>query len=204
MADWQKTISDLAKCEDFSGQPYYYHVLGIFERGFESPVELKNGECVLRSNKDYELRVLHWDPSADSHTGHKETQWLKLDALEPWLEIRTSPLLAIDCPYDVGSVEIRTGSVSRKEHGLLVLRDDENGHPQNRIKVELCLPVKVKGTIVRTVLYGIALGTLLTSQQLIAIFSNKDVQAAVPLTIAAIALGMGTGLLLALGISKPL
>jgi hypothetical protein len=203
IGDWQSIIRELANHDDFSKEPYYFRVLGIFERGQNEPVALENGECVLRSNKGYAVAVFHWDPKADSHTGKKATQWLKLDTYEPWLEARTNPILTIDAPYDVSSVEIRTGNISREEHGLVVLRDTDNDEASERLAIELPLPVKVKGTFVGTILIGIGLGLLLTSQQLIAIFSNKDVEAAVPLTIAAIILGMATGLWLAFGLPRP-
>jgi len=201
---WQTIVSKLKKCEDFTRQLYYYTVEGLFEGIGKSRVHLRNGEYVLRSSKDYELRVFHWDPTADAHAGHGENQWLRLDVVEPWLQVRTNPILAIDSPYDLKSVQIRTGSAVRREHSSMFLHEGNQGLLSDRISVELYLPVTIKGTMGRSVSYGLIVGCLLTAQQLLAIFSRDHVGPWIPLTIAAAVLGLVTGFFVAFGMRKPI
>ena len=207
LEDWQTIIKQLRQREDFSKEPYFCTTEGIFKRRTNHRAVLADGEYVLRSDQDYELRIFHFDPDSDAHTGHKPTHWLKLEVTAPWLQIQTDSLLAIDSPYDLKSVHLRSGSTVRQQYGMLVMKDqvNESGtsadtHEQS---FEVYLPVKIKGGILRTGLVGVLLGALLAAQQLLVLFSRLPAKPPVLITIAAVILGLGTGLLVAFGVRKP-
>lgn len=207
LEEWQTIVKQIRQREDFSQVPYFCTIEGLFNGKTDERVALTNGQYVLRSNKDYELRVFHFDPDSDAHTGYKQTRWLRLKVGAPWLQLQTSPLLAIDSPYDLKSVRLISGSTVRQQYSSLVLKDEgaeaTNSAVRDEQALELYLPVRIKGSVFRTTLYGLILGTLLAAQQLLVLFAQPPVKAAIPLTVAAIALGLGTGLFVALGLRKP-
>jgi hypothetical protein len=207
LADWEVIVKQIRQREDFSKVAYFCTIEGLFERTTGKRLVLSNGEYVLRSNKDYELRIFHFDPDSDAHTGYKQTRWLRLSVIGPWLRFPTNPLLAIDSPYDVKSIHLISGSTARQQYSSLVLKDEATTAANNTINseqsLEMYLPVRIKGTVWQTSLYGLVVGTLLASQQLLVLFSQPVITNPIRITIATMVLGLGTGFVVAFGLSKP-
>src|SRR6185369_13569982 len=154
LEDWQLIVQQIRQREDFDRVPYFCTLEGLFERRSGERVALSDGEYILRSNNDYELRVFHFDPDSDAHTGYKQTRWLKLSVVGPWIQLPTSPMLAIDSPYDLKSIRLICRSTIRQQHSSLVLKDEQvNARDKsNEQGIELYLPMQIKGTIWRTTL----------------------------------------------------
>lgn len=207
LEDWQGIVKQIRQREDFSQVAYFCTIEGIFKRKTDERVFPENGEYVLGSNQDYELRIFHYDPDSDAHTGYKQTRWLRLRVVAPWLHLQTSPLLAIDSPYDLKTVHLISGSTVRQQYSSIVLKDEgidaENNPVRDEQSLELHLPVRIKGAIWKTTLYGLILGALLAAQQILILFAQPSVRAPIPLTVTAVVLGLGTGLFVAHGLRKP-
>jgi hypothetical protein len=204
VGDWQQIATQLRGREDFSTQPYFFLVEGLFRRQKRIKddilVELENGEYCLRSGQDYELRIFHFDPDSNAHTGWKPTQWLKLDVSTPLLTLRNNPLLSIDSPYDLKSIHFSTGETNRKEYGSFFLHPNES----QEIVPDLYLPVSVKGDWWKAVRNGFILGALLTAAQLVSVFSKEKIDNWQAVTILVVVLGFLTGFFVSLGMRKPL
>jgi hypothetical protein len=204
IGDWQELATQLRTREDFSTQPYFLLVEGLFRRQEGTrdgvPVELDDGEYRLQSGKDYELRVIHYDPDSDEHTGGKATRWLKVDASLPLLTLRSNPLLAVDSPYDLKSIRFSTGETNRSEYGSLFLhaKDDEEIVP------ELYFAVSVRGDWWKATRNGLILGILLTATELVTVLSKGNVENWQVVTSLCVLLGLTTGFFVSLGMRKPL
>lgn len=200
--DWDGTIAELVKHDDFKDQTYFLNIRGVFARGNTNPVELKDGECILGSENEYELKLYYLNPKPDPN--NQAVQWLNVEATDPWLRIET-PHLPLDSFYDVIPVQLGTPNAgSHAERTVLMFHDKEPIQNGNRLRIELYVPVRVEGTFLRTLIYGSALGVLLAFQQLIAIFSSKELRYSKTwLVVAAFGLGILTGIFLAFGLAKP-
>ena len=198
--DWQRIVEELSKYQDFSAQPYYFKFVGLFEKDATDPVCLKDGAYTLHSDRYYELRILHWDPSADPHSGHKDILSIKVRVTESWFKVRTNSILTIDSPYDVDAVLMKTGSATRTEEGLLELVEQQENPSLNRLPVELYLSIKLQGSFWKTVLYGFFIGALLWAQQYV---TSPPANRAAPVQLAAFAIASITGFFIAFAIPKP-
>lgn len=204
---WQVIVSQIREREDFSREAYFCTIEGLYERRSDERVALSNGEYVLAANTDYELRIFHYDPDSNPHTGSKPTHWLRLNVVGSWLRLPTNSLLAIDSPYDLKTIRLISGNTVRQQHSSLVLKDEgvkEARRPvKNEQALELYLPVRIKGSMLRTVSSAVVLGTLLSAQQLLVLFT-QTVKAPVITTLATIVLGLGIGFFVAFGLRKPI
>jgi len=202
ISEWRKTITELAKHGDFKDQTYFLNIVGIFGRGSATPVELKNGESILSSENEYELKLFYVNPTWDR--SRQEVQRLKVAATDSWLKVE-SPPVSLDSPYDLAPIRLRTPDPGLNDQRTLIMVHDRDPiQGSARLPVELYVPLTVKGTFRKRLAFGFILGILLTCQQMIAIFSSKELRySKVLLFIAALVVGVGTGILLALGLPKP-
>jgi len=207
LEDWEKIVGQIRQREDFSKVAYFYTIEGLFERGNDKSVPLSEGEYVLRTNKHYEFRVYHIDPDSDAHTGNKETQWLRVGVIGEGLRIPTTPLLAIDSPYDLKTIRLISGSGVMTQHASIILKDegilDKRNNDEKVQRLELYLPVKLKSALFRTSLYALILAALLGSQQFLLLLAQEPLKAPVRMVSAAIILSVVTGVFLAFGLRKP-
>jgi hypothetical protein len=195
----------------------------LFQSNSGSKIAPAGGQYVLSAGKDFELRVFHYDPDADAHTGYKATRWLRLSSVDPGLQLRSNPLLAIDSPYDLKSIQIRTGSTLANQYSSLELTDvpksDRNDSSksepncatkavvaresaQNEDALHLFLPVKITGSVWRNVGLASVLGVLLTMQQLVSLFSKPDANPSAVIILLTILLGIVTAVVAVFGLRR--
>lgn len=69
---------------------------------------------------------------------------------------------------------------------------------------EVDLPVQIKGSFGRTLMYGIVIGMLLAGPQIVAAFSNPSLPAsnAALVSIVSSVLGLGAGIVAAFGLKR--
>ena len=113
---WQTIAKQLKARKAFAGESYFCTIDGLSQSNSETKIAPVKGQYVLGADKDFELRIFHYDPDTDAHSGYKATRWLRLAAVEPGVQLRSTPLLAIDSPYDLKSVQIRTGSTLANQY----------------------------------------------------------------------------------------
>jgi hypothetical protein len=204
---WQAIITQLSQCEDFAHQPYFHMVEGLFRRkkgvADGERVHLVDGEYHLDARSEYELRVFHFDPTSDAHSGIGTTQTLQLDAPSPLFSMRSSPILVIDSPYDLKSIHFGTGETNRLTYGSLCLQP-QAGKPEDQMVPELFFPATVRGDSARLVRNSLVLGLLLSATQLIAVFSKGTFDGWRLVALLIVALGFGTGFFVSFGMRKPL
>jgi hypothetical protein len=205
---WKRTVKELSEHQDFSGQVCFFNVLGLFRHvdgdTMRDAMRIVDGACNLSPNHYYELQLYHWDPSADSHSGQGDVFSVNVQVKEPWLEIRTNPILTIDSPYDINVVLMKTRSTTQTEYGLLQVGEKSDHTLVTRLPLELDLPVRLKGSNLKTVLYGLLIGTLLLAQQhVLSPINNQATHQPVILQVIAVALAYVTGLFVAYAIPKP-
>ncbi len=203
---WQTITKQLRAREDFSKQSYFFLIEGLFhmKEGAESVlVSPVQGEYRLSPNRDYEFRLIHYDPDSDEHTGEKPTESLKFDASTPLLTLKSTPLLIIDSPYDLKSVHFSTGDGTRTEYGSLSLHF-EKPLAGSDVVLDMSFPLSVKGNKQKLLWNGIFLGVLLTATQLVSIFSKGGVDHWKIVSFVAVILGFLTGFFVSFGMRKPL
>jgi hypothetical protein len=205
--DWQTIVAQLQHRDDFSKQSYFFLIEGLFHRRPRKPdgvlVALQNGEYLLQAGQDYELRIFHYDPDSDEHTGEKPTEFLKVELSHPLLTPRGDPLMIIDSPYDEKFLRFSTGEPIRKEYGSLFMRPKKTGIEEQSVP-ELYFPICVKGSIWKAIRNGFILGSLLTATQLVTILSNGKPENWHTIIILEVLLGLSAGFFVSLGMSKPL
>jgi hypothetical protein len=204
---WQTIAKQLKARKAFAGESYFCTIDGLFQSNSETKIAPVKGQYVLGADKDFELRIFHYDPDADAHSGYKATRWLRLAAVEPGVQLRSTPLLAIDPPYDLKSVQIRTGSTLANQYSSLVLNDESRvDDPQKSAPhentLQVFLPVKITGSVWRNAGLVLGLGILLTVQQLVSLYSKPDANPGGMIVVLTILLGMLTALVAVFGLRK--
>src|SRR5258706_6470543 len=95
---WQRIIRVLGQSLDFSCEPFFFAVEGLYARGSTAACEVENGEYVLRSETDYCVKLFHYHPDGDKHVMTVGVGTIKVDVSSPQLESITSPTLPIESP----------------------------------------------------------------------------------------------------------
>lgn len=203
---WQQVIRQLWKRTDFNQELFFFTVVGLYPRVASEPsepVRPESGEFILKSEKDYELRMFHFHPDGDSHTMAKNAGMLKVEVAKPHLESVTTPTLPVDSPYDLKAFHFRSARPNKVEFTSIVVRVENrtDGKPSES-QPELYLPAKVKPSWFKSGLSMVLLAVLLFAQQYIA----ASAKGAVDLSslLALLALAIGTALLVVFGLRKPL
>jgi hypothetical protein len=227
--DWQTIVTQQRGQEDFADQPYFYMIEGLFRREQRrSPIRhnyrnvkglfphvqsrtvdvgvgLIKGEYRLQSRCAYELRIFHYDPDSDAHTGGKKTGWLKMDVSSPLMIPRSSPLLAIDSPYDRKSIHFSASETNRTEYGSLFIHTGKaDTDTEEQLVPDLYLPATITSDVWAIVKNGFVLGFLLTITQLVTVFSRGIIPGWEVITVFIILLGFSTGLWVSWGMRKPM
>jgi hypothetical protein len=200
---WVRCIDELRASADFSQQPYFFMIEGIFYTDRRSRCKPdEHGNFVLNPSSEYEFRLFHYDPDADVHTGDKATRVLTINAAAT-ITLRTSSRLAIDSPYDLKVVRFSTSRTTNREFASLILKRSEPEPDPLDLYPELFFPIEVRGAIVRGVVNGLVLGLLLSAQAGLAVLARASPAQWLLEASAAIALGVCTGLFVSFGMKKP-
>lgn len=201
---WEAVVKQLWQSPDFDKQPLFYAVGGLYEGPVGSPTRqgMSNGEFTLRADKEYELRLLHWHPEADSRPPLSRGSKMVVSVESPQLRSITSPQLPLDSPYDVKAYKVRTGQSTKEEFSSFVVRIvDEDGEPVGD-QPELFLPARIQPSYVRVVVVVTALAALLWLQQLVPLLIKGTQDWAT--AAATLALAILAAFVVVFGLKKPL
>jgi len=203
---WQSIVKQLKSRRAFAEESYFCTIEGLFERNTKMKMAPVKGEYVLGADKEFELRIFHYDPDSDAHSGYKQTRWLRLTVAQPWIQLRTTPLIAIDSPYDLKSIQIGTGSTVLHQYSSLVLKDEATiesaGKDPKDDTLALFLPVKITGSVWRNAALALVLGFMLTMQQLVSLLSKPETHPAPIIVLLTVLLGMLTGVVAVFGLRR--
>lgn len=201
---WEATVKQLWQSPDFQKQPFFFAVEGLYASA-RSRVErqsMSKGHFNLHADREYELRVLHWHPEADSRPTLNRGTTMAVVVESPQLRPVTSPRLPVDSPYDVKAYEVRTGASTKEEFASFVVKiEGLDGKPVTD-QPEIFLPVRIKPSYFKVGFLTVVLAGLLWLQQLVPLLSKGPldrVVAWVTFLVSAIA-----AFVVVFGIKKPL
>ena len=201
---WVRCVDQLRTSTDFSKQPYFYNIEGIFGSDRRRKCRPnREGSFELAAANDYELSLFHYDPDADFHTGNKDPRALTVNSSSN-ITLRSSSRLAIDSPYDLKVVRFSTGAATKREFAFLSLKRTEPESDSSDLYPELYFPVVVRGSVAMSVVNGLILGALLSAQAGLAILARASPSKWLIEGIVAVVLGLCTGLFVSFGMKKPL
>jgi|HubBroStandDraft_2_1064218.scaffolds.fasta_scaffold00775_3 hypothetical protein len=198
---WQNVIKLLKKSEDFAKEPFFFAVEGLYVRGEEQPCEATDGEFVLRSERDYAIRIFHFHPDADKHKMTVGAGVIKVDVSQPQIEAVTSPTLPVASPYDLKSFHFRTAASPASRFGSIVVRCTQDGGEPNTSQPELFIPTKVKLAWFRATRLILAIAALLFAQQYLSAQAKGAVSEGI--VVALVLLALATAVVAVLGLKKP-
>ncbi len=201
---WEAAVKQLWQSPDFQKQPFFFAIEGLYActRPRVERQSMSEGHFNLRADREYELRVLHWHPDADSLPSLIRGTTMTAAVESPQLRPITSPRLAIDSPYDVKAYRVRTGASTKEEFASFVVKiEGADGKPMAD-QPEIFLPVRIRPSYFRIGSLTVVLAGLLWLQQLVPLLSKGPVDklvAWVTLLVSAIA-----AFVVVFGIKKPL
>lgn len=201
---WEAVVKQLWQSPDFAKQPFFFAVDGLYMNtdGSSERQLMSEGRFTLRADKEYELRLLHWHPEADSRPSLDRGTKMVVGIESPQLRSITSPQLPIDSPYDVKAYRVRTGSATKEEFSSFVIRvDGEDGKPAND-QPELFLPVQIRPSYLKVLAVTTSLAILLWLQQLVPLILKGPVDRLTAL--ATFLLSALAAFVVVFGLKKPL
>jgi hypothetical protein len=204
---WQTIVEILRSHGDFSAQPYFYMVDGLFRQtvGVRNGkrIPMVDGEYQVKGAFSYTFRILHYDPDSTAHTGHKKVTTLKLDMSSPMLAPHSSPVLVIDSPYDLKSIHFGTDDAIRSQYGSIYLSPGGEA-PELQVVPDLYIPVLIRGSIRTRVTSGLIVGLLLAATQLIVLLGKGPFDGWKTVAILVACSSVITGVFVSMGMRKPL
>lgn len=198
---WQNVIKLLKKSEDFAKEPFFFAVEGLYLRGEEHPCEAVDGEFVLRSERDYVIRIFHFHPDADKIKMTVGAGVINVDVSQPQIEAVTSPTLPVASPYDLKSFHFRTAASPASKFGFVVVRCAQDSGEPNISQPELFIPIKVKLAWLRTTILIFTIAALLFVQQYLSVQAKGAVSEGI--VVALVVLALATAVVAVLGLKKP-
>lgn len=201
---WEAVVTQLWQSPDFRQQPVFYSVKGLHVGPIGSTTRetMSGGEFTLRTDKEYELRVLHWHPEADSRPPLTQGSKMLVTVESPQLRSITSPQLPLDSPYDVKTYKVRTGQSTKEEFSSFVVRIvDKDGKPVEN-QPELFLPARIQPSYVKVGFVVLALAALLWLQQLVPLLIKGTQDWATALST--LGLAILAAFVVVFGLKKPL
>ncbi len=201
LTGWQQVIASLSKSEDFSKEQFFFAVEGLYVRGETGPCEPKNGEFVIRSERNCLLQLFNFHPDADKHIMASTAGAIKVEVSQPHLEAVTSPTLPVGSPYDLKRFHFRTASTTAARFGSVVVRTVQNTGQPIASQPELFIPIKVKPAWFRTAALICLIAALLFAQQFLSAQSKGSVSSGVIAGLALLAIA--TAVVAVLGLKRP-
>lgn len=164
---WEKVITQLAAHSDFSGESWFYLVQGLYPHRSEVAITLKDGKYEVKPGYEYEVQIYHYHP-------HKIPQnaGLILTSTSQWLKFIANPLLILDSRYDLKRVYFKTGKPLGPEYVTLSILSTDDVKIDKSGYWEFDILLRIKGTFWKTFGYGIIIGILLATPQIISTLSN--------------------------------
>jgi hypothetical protein len=201
---WEAVVRQLWQSPDFEKLTFFYAFESLYAGPVSSPARqmMSNGQFELRADKEYELRLLHWHPEADSRAAVSSGTKMIVTVQSPQIRSITSPRLPIDSPYDVKAYRVRTGASTKEEFSSFVVKiEGDDGKPVND-QPEIFLPVRIQPSYLRVVFLITFLAILLSLQQLVPLLIKDEFDWATALatfTLAFLAASVAV-----FGLKKPL
>jgi hypothetical protein len=194
---WERLLAQLVTSQDFTSQPVFYHVPGMFDVRGGGEATIEGGRINLAAGREYELRLYHFHPAAANADASLS---LRLELGDSAGHFVSNPKLAIDSRYDLKRIRIRTAEATKTFHSYLsIIRQYGGGEG-----VQTELPICILGRFWPTLMYGLALGGLLAVPQIVATFNNPNLPATNQYLVASVAVVIGciTGIFAAFGLRK--
>jgi hypothetical protein len=204
IAVWETVVKQLWQSPDFQKQLCFFAFEGLYTMGHR-PVErvsMSQGHFILRADKEYELRVLHWHPEADSHPPINRGSAMSVSVESPQLRPITTSRLPIDSPYDVKAYRVRTGTSTKEEFASFVVKIEGDDGKQTMDQPELFLPLRIQPSYLKVGVLTLVLAGLLWLQQLVPLLSKGPVDHVV--AWVTLLISIAAAFVVVFGIKKPL
>jgi hypothetical protein len=201
---WEALIRQLATGSDFSEEPLFFVIEGVYERSKndDKRQEPIKGEYRFKADKDYSLRIFHLHPRRDNVAMPKSVGMMKVRFGEPQLSGITASAIPVDSPYDLKYFRFRSGSVTREEFSSIVIGVEarETGK-QIESQPEIYLPVRCVPVMWKSVIKMFVLALLLWAQQFVPLASKGGVTLSTSVVMVVLAV-LISGFLV-FGLKKP-
>jgi len=199
LADWERIVNQIAGYEEFASEKFFYTLQGVRRLGSSKDLIPYSGVFALDPGRHYECRIYHFQPRAAA-----EGTGLKLMSSDESLaRFTTNTFLSIDSRYDLKRARLRTGRPARGEETVISVHRVESDQGSFGIW-DFDLPLRVSGTFWQTLVYGIVLGALLASPEVVGALSNPSLSSenqTVIVIVASVA-GLFAGVLAAFGLRR--
>jgi hypothetical protein len=204
---WQAVTKQLASQHGFKDHPFFYRVDRLRNLNSQSDLFPVSNSYQLKAAQAYRLRIIHYDPRDESSDAapSRKSFWLLVRCEGEGLRAISSQDIAIDSPYDVHDISLRTPNITNRERSLVSLY--RNDSPTRSPSIEAAakdfdLSVDVHGNHTRTLSIAIIVGMLLGFQQLVSI-SKTPGGLDVTSGVLAISIGILASIVAAFGLRKP-
>jgi len=208
--DWQEIVEQLKQRTHFNDRPYFYYVEGLYEVGTDKSAQFGRDGFTLKPDTRYEVRIVHFSPKVQEHRDDrsKTRYWMYLQVDGQILINISSSYISIDSPYDVKYITLKTSSSPSEQHSRIFLHASRQETEHFLIEdsaPQFELPITVRGRLASSIILGVTIGLLLSSQQLVDVYSreNADAWQLLPLTVSIGILGLLTGLVAVFGLRRP-
>jgi hypothetical protein len=204
---WQTAMKNLSATADYASEAFFFRVMGLYRRGSDREIKPQGGEYNLRSSSEYEWRLFHFHPEADTHKASTVSTVIQVSSASEEVKPVTSPELAIDSSYDLKSFHFRTSAVTATEYTSFTMKFQDvtpvgTTAGAGPVHPELFLPLKVGPSRWRGILSLVVLTALLFGQQYISATSKGDIPHNT--SYALLGLAFVTALIAVYALKKPL
>jgi hypothetical protein len=209
--DWQGIVKLLKKHADFSSEPFFYHVTGVFPANGNKRIRPTDGRSRLRASNTYEIRLVQFSPGETNDArAVREVHWLLAEGDDQALSFITNRRLAIDSGYDEKIIRFRTLDTSTKHDAVVGLsRDIQTGgvaQPQESI-FDFDMLLQIVPRWWTTLWRGLVIGALIAMQGLVALRAKGQTTGGTAGDYSAdllvVILGLLTGVAASFGLRKP-
>jgi hypothetical protein len=198
---WQQIVTELWRRKDFQNEPFFFTVTGIYSRDEQTPERPVDGQYHFKSDKDYEISILHFHPEGDAHRMPNSAGVLNINVGTSHLEAVTSSKLPIDSPYDLKSFHFRASQTMVTQPAAIVINvENPSDGSSMDSQPELYLPVKVNPSRFQSLMTVVFITLLMWAQQWLAATSKGPIEVA--RIVGLFVLALGTALVVVFGWKK--
>jgi hypothetical protein len=207
ISDWQRLIVSLRDHSDFSAEPFFYFVRGIFQIGKQKAIQSIECSWPLLASSSYEMRIVQYTPGeAHSTNVMPRTSWLLAEASPSAVSLVTTPKLAIDSGYDIKRLLFRTVNTARRIDSMVTLfrlLNSPTPKPTDTSIWDFDVVFQIRPPLWTPIWQGLAVGALLAVQSLLIICSNAQISHKITVGCLSVLVGLLTGIVASFNLRKP-